>query len=381
MAKPKILIIENSIDVTGALKSITRTAYDLKDYFDFHFIIPSNSKGRFWIEGKGFSAIEELPMRELSKRISSLLVYVPFIIYNTFRLQRIVKSQNIKIIHVNDLYNLLPVMMKVAGSKVPYICHIRFLPNHFPAWLFNFWLKLQLRYAKKVVAVSQSVLNMLPIHPKLVLIHNELPAEERYPQLSRPMDQSHRTFLYLSNFMTGKGQNYALDAFEKIHDRLPQWRLRFVGGDMGLNKNKMYRNKLQLQAKALGIDKKTEWHEFAKEVESEYKLADIILNFSESESFSLTCLEALYFGRPLIATDCGGPAEIIDDQVSGLLVKNKDVNAMANAMLLLALEEEMSNKFSIEGIKRSREKFSIEKTSNRLRDVYHSIICNQEILV
>ena len=48
--KPVILIVENSIDVTGALKSITRTAYDLKGAFDFHFVIPKKSRGRTWIE-------------------------------------------------------------------------------------------------------------------------------------------------------------------------------------------------------------------------------------------------------------------------------------------------------------------------------------------
>jgi glycosyltransferase involved in cell wall biosynthesis len=213
---------------------------------------------------------------------------------------------------------------------------------------------------------------MLPAHPKFILIHNELPIEEQYPDLIKHSPAS-STFLYLSNFIQGKGQNFALEAFARIHEKLPTWKLRFVGGDMGLEKNKIYKNQLQQLSKSLGIVEKIEWAGFTESVEREYKLADIVLNFSESESFSITCLEALYFGKPLIATDCGGPSEIIDQGESGILVKNKSVDSMSEAMLLLAQNRELQDQFSAEGKKRSRNKFSIEQTSYRLRDIYNSI--------
>ena len=75
-----------------------------------------------------------------------------------------------------------------------------------------------------------------------------------------------------------------------------------------------------------------EWHAFAEKISEEYLDAAIVLNFSESESFSLTCLEAMFYGRPVIATRSGGPSEIIDHNESGILVDVKDVDAMANAM-------------------------------------------------
>ncbi len=123
-----------------------------------------------------------------------------------------------------------------------------------------------------------------------------------------------------------------------------------------------------------GAEIQIEWAEFTDDVEREYKHADVILNFSESESFSITCLEALYFGRPLIATDCGGPAEIIDNMESGWLVKNKNIDEMAEAMLSLATNEVLRESFSVEGRIRSREKFGLEKTSFRLRDLYNSVL-------
>jgi len=375
MTKPRILIIENSIDVTGALKSINQTAHDLKQYFDFQFLIPKKAKNRFWIEGKGIKTIHELPLKEISRRLSSLIVYLPYLLINTLRLRRIVARENISIIHVNDLYNLLPVTLRLLGSKVSYVCHIRFLPNKFPSLLFNFWLKLHFRYASKVVVVSQSVLSMLPQHSKLVVIYDELPLEERHPSLTEPnQEKSHFSFLYLSNFIQGKGQNYALEAFVEIYRDLPKWKLRFVGGDMGMKKNRDYTKALQRRAKKLGIFEKTEWIGFTEDVELEYKQADVVLNFSESESFSITCLEALFYGRPVITTDCGGPIEIIDDNKTGLVVPNKNILRMTDAMNLLASNSQLRLEMGRAAREIVRSKFSIDKTSYRLMQQYDSIL-------
>lgn len=377
-SKPKILIIENSIAITGALKSIVRTSQDLNSFFDFSFVIPQKSKGRYWIEKKGFLNVMELPLYELSKRFKSIILYLPFLFINAIRLNRIVKQQRIDIVHVNDIYNLLPLVTRLLGNSTPYICHIRFMPDRFPSLLFRFWLKLHLLFAAKIITVSKAVKRQLPNHPKIVVIYNELPTIEQY-LFETTIDELKvtNTFLYLSNFMIGKGQEFALKAFSRIHDRLPGWKLRLVGDDMGMNKNKQYLQGLQMEAIKLGIDKKIEWKGFTEEVEIEYKAADIVLNFSESESFSITCLEALYFGRPLIATNCGGPAEIIDDNITGLLVANRSIDEMAKAMETLANNAQLRLRLGLAARDVVRNKFSLDKTSLLLREEYKKLLKNQ----
>ncbi len=376
--KPKILIIDNSVAITGALKSISRSAYDLKQYFYFYFIIPKRSTGISWIEDKGFSTIYQLPLHEISKRVYSLLIYLPYLFINAIRLKRIIKQQHIDIIHVNDFYNLLPVMIRFFGNATPYICHVRFMPDRFPAWLLNFWIRIHFRFAFKIIVVSQSVKRLLPDHPKITLIYNELPVEERYSNtITSSEPKQYYSFLCLSNFMDGKGQFYVLQAFSRIASALPNWKLRFVGGDMGLEKNMRYHEHLMAEAYRLGIDKKVEWAGFTEDVEWEYKQADVVLNFSESESFSITCLEALYFGRPLIATDCGGPAEIIDHEVTGLLVPNRNITEMAKAMQRMALDESLRTQMGFVAREVVRKKFSLEKTSIRLKEEYDLLLAQK----
>jgi glycosyltransferase involved in cell wall biosynthesis len=370
--KPKILIIDNSIDVTGALKSITRTAYDLRDDFDFYFIIPKNSKGRYWIETKGFVNIYELPFLELSRRPISLIFYWPMLLINAFRLQIFVKKNSIDLIHVNDIYNLTASVLRIFKAGSIYICHIRFLPNKFPPLLFKFWFIVQSKFSYKIIGVSQSVIRQLPAHPNVILIHNELPVEERYTDRVKTIEDP--VFLYLANFMEGKGQNFALEAFAKISSLYPDWRLRFVGGDMGLKKNEIFKNNLIAKAEAMGILKKIDWKGFTDDVELEYKKADIVLNFSESESFSITCLEALFFGKPLIATDCGGPSELIENMETGILVPNRDVEAMVEAMILLVQDIEFRRRIGLNARDVVKVKFSIDNTSMKLKNVYKAAL-------
>ncbi|MCU0418231.1 MAG: PKD domain-containing protein [Cyclobacteriaceae bacterium] len=379
MRKPVILVIENSQGLTGALKSILRTAEDLRAHFEFVFVMPRPAEGTRHVYAHGFSRVHTLPMRELSRRPMDLLAYWPVLIINAYRLRKIVRQEKADIIHVNDLYNLLPVMLRLTGSRIPYVCHIRFLPAKFPRWLFRFWLGLHNRYAFRMVAVSHSVVNQLPASHAIDVIYNELPAREQLAQItSRPENPS---FLYLANYTEGKGQHFALRAFAQVHDQLPGWRLTFVGGDLGQAKNRDYLVRLQRMAERAGIASKVTWRGFTKDVETEYKQSQIILNFSESESFSIVCLEALFFARPLIATDCGGPGEIVKHMETGILVPNKDVPAMANAMVTLALDESLQQRLATDGKKDVTERFSLENTSLRLKKVYDQALTHARVFV
>jgi L-malate glycosyltransferase len=372
MTKKKILIVENSVHITGALKSICRSAFDLRNFFEFVFVLPSGSKGRGWIEAKGFTTIYELPFLEISRRWKSLVLYVPRLLQNSLRLRAIVKREKIDMVHVNDLYNLAFPVARVLGENLPYICHIRFLPDKFPPALFNFWLGLHLRHAESVIAVSRHLRDQLMSDEKIFVIYNELPVEVRYPQGLSKYDDP--TILYLSNVIQGKGHEHAIESFAKIHPEFPTWRLRLVGGDMGLEKNRTYKEQLKQLAARKGISHVIDWIDFTEDVEKEYRRACISLNFSESESFSITCLESLFFGCPIVATRSGGPAEIIDHGDTGFLVPKGDVDAMVQHMAALMKDSELRLRMSEAGQRVVRERFSVANTSFKLKKVYDRIL-------
>jgi glycosyltransferase involved in cell wall biosynthesis len=56
--------------------------------------------------------------------------------------------------------------------------------------------------------------------------------------------------------------------------------------------------------------------------------------FSNFEGYSLVTAESIYYGRPVIATHCGGPEDFVNDK-NGVLIQPRDEKALAEAMIYL----------------------------------------------
>ncbi|MEI9917930.1 MAG: glycosyltransferase family 4 protein [Bacteroidota bacterium] len=365
-SRRRILVIENSRQVTGALKSIVAMAEDLRDDFEFIFIFPSNSAARSWIQSRTNIRVIELPMLEISKSWRAVF-YIPVLFINALRVKRIISRDKIDIVHSNDLYNLIGPVLRSFGVKFKYICHARFLPSGFPSWLYNYWVNRQLSAADKLIVVSDVLKSKLPDVPKVIRIYDRmLLSSSDNIKPNRPGN----IILYMANIIPGKGHDHAIQAFAKAHEKFPSWKLRIVGSDMGLEKNRQYLSQLKSMAIRLAVDSFIEWNDFVSDVAIEYKNADIFANFSSSESFSMTCLEAQYYGCCAVATSSGGPAEIISDGHSGILVPVNDVAAMTAALEKLMRDSQLRESMGSNGAKLVRERFGPANTSGMLRNVY-----------
>lgn len=369
--KKKIAVIDNSIDVTGALNAILNYVEFAKEHYSFIFLLPSGSRATEKIKARGYEVLE-VQFLEINKNWKHLLLYLPRLIQNALRLKDIVKEKNIAVIHVNDFYNLVGVTSKILGGHFSLITHVRFMPNRFPSLLVKVWMMLNLKFAHSIICVSQAVKNLLPSNPKVNVIYDSLsipPFEDR--KIIEEKECIH--LLYLAHYIPGKGQDFALEAFSQAYQQIPKLHLKFVGGDMGLEKNRLFKEKLIAKAIKLGLQDAITFSGPVSDVQREIVSADIMLNFSESESFSMTCLEALSVGTPLIATDCGGPAELFIHKESGWLVPNRNIPAMSQAILQLSEDSKMRQKFSTNSIIYVRSKFSMRNTYKILANLYDSL--------
>jgi glycosyltransferase involved in cell wall biosynthesis len=345
-----------------------RSSLELRDRFDFEFVLPKNSQGRIPLEKAGF-VVHELPMVEIRRQLRSLLIYFPMIIVNVFRILALVRRREVSLIVNNDFYNLIPAFARVLSKRATYVSYVRFMPSKFPPALVKFWYTMHLWFAENLIAVSHAVVRELPPSEKLLVVYNELPTIETAYERN-----SGHVILYPANFIQGKGQDVAVDVFSRLALNDKQWKLRFIGGDLGLAKNRYFKERLQKRAVELNCSENIEWINFSDRMADHYKEASLVLNFSESESFSLTTLEAQYFGRPVIVTRCGGPEEIVVDGETGILVEVKDVDAMAKAIEYLTENYDVREKMGARAYSHVREKFSHENTSGKLAEVYRSAI-------
>ncbi|MEQ1587064.1 MAG: glycosyltransferase family 4 protein [Cyclobacteriaceae bacterium] len=369
---PRVLIIENSKAYTGAFKSIFAFSEYLNDRFEFFYCLPSDSKIRTQISKN----LITIPFLELRRSFWVTILYLPYLFLNSIRIHRFCKRQRISIIHVNDLYNLCGVVIKFLWPSYKVVYHVRLMRGSYVRFFYDVWLRLTLNYADQVICVSNAVKKNIAdsyVKAKVTIIYDAIPEHENYPDQIQPPHHEIK-LLYLSNYISGKGQKYALRSFKIAQDKLHNCLLVFAGGDMGLEKNKKYKMELLDLSTELGIRDSVQFTDFVSDSELLIKTSDILLNFSESESFSMTCLEAMFYGTPVIASDSGGPAELIENEISGLLVPNRNVNSMAEAIVRLSSDAQLRSRLANSAKLRAKAKFSLKKSAESLAVVYNDLI-------
>ena len=174
----------------------------------------------------------------------------------------------------------------------------------------------------------------------------------------------------MANYDPRKGHRDAIDAFHRLADKHPSARLLLYGGDMGLAGQRANLEVLRSAAKAGPGGDRIEFHEFVPDPAGALRHARAALSLSQSESFSLACQEASAHGLPLIATRSGGPAEIVEEGVTGFLVDVGDVDAIAARMDDLLSDPELARQLGRAGAELVRERFPAEDYANGLRQAF-----------
>jgi N-acetyl-alpha-D-glucosaminyl L-malate synthase BshA len=110
----------------------------------------------------------------------------------------------------------------------------------------------------------------------------------------------------------------------------------------------------------LGLADRVIVREKVNDIEDYLQVADIGLFTSETESFCLSILEAMWFGCPSVSTRVGGIPEVVEDDRSGLLVPFGDVAALAGALEGLIHDGTRRAALGRAAQARARERFSAE---------------------
>lgn len=131
----------------------------------------------------------------------------------------------------------------------------------------------------------------------------------------------------IGNIRPAKGYEYLVDAAIEMVKLDPN--VHFVV--VGHQRAKLF-NRFNETAAQASIEPKIHWLGFRQDVATILQQADIFLLPSTTEGFSISTVEAMMSGVPVIATRSGGPEEIITDGETGKLIPIKDADAIVNAI-------------------------------------------------
>jgi glycosyltransferase involved in cell wall biosynthesis len=88
---------------------------------------------------------------------------------------------------------------------------------------------------------------------------------------------------------------------------------------------------------------------------------DVYVNSSTYEGVSLSIVEAMAAGRPIVATRTGGNPEVVSDAVTGILVPARDANALAASIESLVRDRDQAERLGAAGRKRAEEMFDFDR--------------------
>ena len=203
---------------------------------------------------------------------------------------------------------------------------------------------------------------------KVAVIPWGVAASTKGASLNEFDDESQINVVFVGQLKTYKGIRYLLKAIKLLSEESFPLSLTIVGG--GPEKRL-----LETYAKILGVNASFTGIVSDELLRSYYSDADIFVlpSISGREGFGLVILEAMSYGKLVIATDIPGPNEIVKNGYNGVLVPPRDPEAIAKAIKKLASDSELRRTLSINA-RKTAEGFSWEKVGEKYEIVYNSII-------
>jgi glycosyltransferase involved in cell wall biosynthesis len=152
-----------------------------------------------------------------------------------------------------------------------------------------------------------------------------------------------------------KGTDFLVRIFRIIHEQVPDCRLLVVGDGADRERLRSQWEEAEL-LDAVDMYGRVDNEVLMQEL---YAKSDIALNTSRTEGFGMTIVEAGACGVPTVAFANSGPAEILENGVSGILIPPYDVEAFADETLRLMKNREERLKMA-ENIQEKIKEYSVE---------------------
>jgi GalNAc-alpha-(1->4)-GalNAc-alpha-(1->3)-diNAcBac-PP-undecaprenol alpha-1,4-N-acetyl-D-galactosaminyltransferase len=186
------------------------------------------------------------------------------------------------------------------------------------------------RFARKILYPKADGIICMTEQAKEIILRET--GAKNIAVIPRPLKQMHgpgsvnrtKTILNVGRLHPDKGQGDLIEAFAKLkHD---EWNLVFLG-DGPSKKN------LMEKCKRLNVVERVSFAGSVSDVDSWYYSSSIFAFTSYNEGFPNALSEAMHASMACVSYDCvSGPKEMINDQVSGLLVPVGDIDSMTQAL-------------------------------------------------
>lgn len=344
-----------------------------------------------------------LTILTLSKYIQSKIVHIE----NNYKL--IALPRNSSLVRISSLYyQERKVLLEEIESERPDLLHVQALPEYSLTamssnlpWVFTphgitrrewrvekgWKTKIHtgvrailepmiFRQAKNIISISPFITQLVSQYTPARIFEIPNPIDETFFSLKRH-DMLMRRILFVGALTQRKGIWTLLEAFEKLIINQSQATLIIVGGTENSSEKK------KLQKRIDGMRRSGGKIEFLgrindQELKNEFMKATVLCLPSLEETAPMVIAQAMAVGLPVIASNVGGIPYMVEDGVTGLLVKPNDSNDLLDKLrYLFSLDERQIQLMGERAKIIAKNCYSHQTIAQKTYDSYKTILANK----
>lgn len=299
--------------------------------------------------------------------------------YLARRIREYVLAHEVRIVHTHTpRTRLATAMALVAAPQAAHLAteHLLYAPRD-RRWglIYSLLDRLTLYPTDHIVAVSQRMQRQLVAQPglsasKVTAIQNAIDCDSYFaPEQRSPcrselgLNPASQVIGYAGRIDRVKRLDLLLEGFAEVVAQNPQARLVIIG-EGG------QRPTLEALAAGLGISHAVIWTGFRQDIPRLLAAMDLYVQPSVNEGLSLSILEAMAAGKPVIATDVGGAQEVLTHQRTGILIPPGSSSALRTAITDLLDHPEKRSTLAQAARSHVAQEFGVQRMVDAYRQLY-----------
>lgn len=312
------------------------------------------------------------------------------IIHHTIRhIADLQRDGRADIVHWHTLDHFCPAMAKLKHSAKVFTNHT----SHFTAALArgrHRRLKRQIGHADAWITPSHVLYEGTCAlgfdESRIHLISNGVnerqfqPGDQSAARVKLGLDHDAKIVLYAGRVAQVKGTDILLDAIELLDAQLPENIQFVIVGDHARDIISPFESQIDSKSKDLIAKNRLIFlgPKSREEMVFAYQSADLVVLPSRNEGMSLTGLEAMATGLPLIASAVGGILQITKPDHDACLVPAENAGALAEAIRAILDDAELANRLGVNARNKVIRDWTWKQVARQTAEVYEQVLINSD---